>query len=142
MVKVLFINHGVTSRLAAKTALKKTLLSLFHNEGVPLNELTVIFCSDPYLRKINKKFLQHDYNTDVITFPLSENGEPVVGEIYVSPVRVRENARIYKSPYHTEMHRVVIHGALHLCGYLDHTPRQKALIRKKEDQYLEMIGST
>jgi len=96
---------------------------------------------------LNKKYLGHDFLTDVLTFRLSDPGLPVVSEIYISVERVRENALSLKTIYGQELFRVMIHGILHLCGYKDDTIKQSKLIQKKEDYYLlglfdHMKGST
>lgn len=91
---------------------------------------------------LNQQYLNHDTLTDVLTFTLSDTGSPVIAEIYISIERVHENAALLKTTYSQELFRVMIHGILHLCGYLDHTLKQKTLIRKKEDHYLALLGST
>jgi len=99
--------------------------------------LNYIFCSDEYLLDINKKFLKHDYLTDIITFDLSEqNG--VTGEVYISLDRVRDNAKTFDSTFSDECLRVIIHGALHLCGYKDKNKIDKKEMRKKENFYLNI----
>jgi rRNA maturation RNase YbeY len=85
--------------------------------------------------EINQKYLEHDFYTDIITFDLSETGA-VRGEIYISIDRVRENARKLGVSFKSELHRVIFHGMLHLCGYNDKTKAEKEKIRAKEDQYL------
>ncbi len=82
-------------------------------------ELQYIFCSDAYLLDINREYLQHDFFTDIITFDLSEKGQPINAEIYISVERVRDNAANYNSSFRKEIHRVIFHGVLHLCGYKD-----------------------
>ena len=120
--------------------------------------LGFIFCSDEYLRAINKKFLNHDYYTDIITFPLSDNEQVLEGEIYISIDRVRENSdklkvisgklktkggkqtqnlKLKTYNFNTELHRVMFHGILHLLGYKDKTKAQKAEMRKMEDKWLK-----
>jgi len=123
--------------LGERTGLKRFLASLFRKEKIPMAELRYIFCSDDYLLEINRQFLQHDYYTDIITFNLAEKGHPINGEIYISVDRVRENARDFASPVRKELHRVIFHGALHLCGYRDKTNKEKLEMRNKEDRALE-----
>ena len=118
--------------------LKTDLFNLFQQEGVYIARIDYIFCSDEYLLQLNQRHLQHDTLTDIITFDLSEQGG-VVGEIYISVERVKENATIHKTSFENELQRVVYHGALHLCGYKDKTPSQKAAMRAKEDKYLKMF---
>lgn len=100
-------------------------------------ELSYVFCTDEYLLTINRDFLQHDYYTDIITFELSEPGQPVMGEIYISIDRVRDNAKIHQESFQRELHRVIFHGALHLCGYRDKTKKEQEEMRRKENEYLK-----
>ena len=105
-------------------------------ENKKLCALRYIFCSDDYLLKINRKYLQHDFYTDTITFDLSEkNG--VFGEIYVSVDRIKDNAFLFNSSFRNEIHRVIFHSALHLCGYEDKNMNKKKLMTKKEEFYLK-----
>ena len=119
-----------------RTALKQFLIALFKKEKVQLEGLTYVFCSDSYLLDINKTFLKHDTYTDIVTFPLSAEGAPVLGEIYISVERVKENAQTFKTNFTQELNRVIFHGALHLCGYKDKTKVEASLMRQKEDEYL------
>ncbi len=125
--------------LPGKTILKTLLSDLFHKEGQQLAGLTIVFCSDDYLLELNRQFLQHDYYTDILTFLMSERGAPVEGELYISVDRVRDNARALALPALQELRRVIIHGALHLCGYKDKLKKDQALIRQKEDRYLQLL---
>jgi len=124
--------------LTERTRLKRFLIFLFKRERKPLAELQYIFCSDPYLLEINRQFLQHDFYTDIITFDLSEKGQPTSGEIYISVDRVRDNARNFDSSFKKELHRVIFHGALHLCGFKDKTPKEELEMRKMEEKYLAL----
>ncbi|RYY57321.1 MAG: rRNA maturation RNase YbeY [Chitinophagaceae bacterium] len=125
--------------LSERTRLREFIVSIFRKEKVPFKHLNYIFCSDQALLDINRQFLQHDYETDVITFPMSEKNEPVEGEIYISIDRVRDNARTLGVPVKHELHRVIFHGALHLCGFRDKTKTQVTLIRAREDHYLRLF---
>jgi probable rRNA maturation factor len=124
--------------LRDRTRLKRFLASLFKKEGKQLDELQYIFCSDDYLLDINRQYLNHDYYTDIITFDLSEMGQSINAEIYISVDRVRENAREFGSSLRQELHRVIFHGALHLCGYKDKTSAQEKEMRKMEEKYLTL----
>lgn len=101
-------------------------------------ELQYIFCSDDYLLQINRQFLHHDYYTDIITFDLTEESYPINAEIYISVDRVRDNAREFGNSLRRELHRVIFHGALHLCGYKDKNPREQELMRQMEEKYLKL----
>jgi rRNA maturation RNase YbeY len=96
-----------------------------------------MFCSDGYLLEINLKYLKHNTYTDIITFNLSDS-LTIEGEVYVSIDRVEENALRFKNSFETELLRVVIHGALHLCGYKDKTKTEKSMMRQKEDEYIRL----
>lgn len=136
--KVNFHFADSKTKLPPRTQLKLFIAELFKMEETPLANLDYIFCSDPYLRQINVQFLQHDYNTDIITFPLSPDGEPVVGEIYISLDTIADNADHYKVSKEDELLRVIFHGALHLCGYGDKTTQEQKIMRQKEDEYLKV----
>jgi probable rRNA maturation factor len=118
---------------------RNTLTTLFKKERKKLAELHYIFVSDDKLLEINRQYLKHDFYTDIITFPLSEPGQPISGEIYISVDRVRENAREFGNSVKKELLRVIFHGALHLCGYKDKTPKEKAMMRRQEEVYIGMI---
>ncbi|MBS1663340.1 MAG: rRNA maturation RNase YbeY [Bacteroidetes bacterium] len=124
--------------LRERARLKDFLPELFKKEKKQFNELQYIFCSDDYLLKINKQYLNHDYYTDIITFDLSEPGQPINAEIYISVDRVRDNARSFGTSLKKELHRVIFHGALHLCGYRDKTSQEEKIMRKMEEQYLSL----
>lgn len=125
-------------KLPQRTALKLFINELFKKEGLKLTSLDYIFCSDDYLLKINQDFLKHDDYTDIITFDLSESSS-VIGEIYISIDRVYENASQHNVPFSHELHRVIFHGALHLCGYKDKSKPAKLEMTKREDHYLRIF---
>jgi len=101
--------------------------------------LTFIFCSDDYLLDINIRFLKHDYYTDVITFDYSEK-KIVSGDIYISIDRVKDNAEKQKSTFEDELHRVMVHGVLHLLGHTDKGKGKQAAMRKEEDKFLSLLS--
>jgi probable rRNA maturation factor len=123
--------------LKDRRKLKSFIERLVVKEKKRLAQLGFVFCSDDYLLKINQDFLQHDYFTDIITFDLSTSASEIEGEIYISIDRVRDNARMLEVDIVDELHRVIFHGVLHLCGYKDKLKTDKALMRKKEDYYLK-----
>ncbi|MET6999204.1 rRNA maturation RNase YbeY [Chitinophaga defluvii] len=133
-----FVVHEVKVKLEHKTRLKAFLKELFEREGQGLKHLQYVFCSDAYLLEINKQFLQHDTYTDIVTFELSEDPDETAGEIYISIDRVVDNAKKFEVPVSQELHRVVFHGALHLCGFRDKTRKEAAVMREKEDEYLNL----
>lgn len=107
-------------------------------EGKELKSLNVIFCSDRYLLKINEEYLNHKTLTDIITFDHSDSINSIEGDIFISIQRVKENALKFESALDSELHRVIIHGILHLLGYNDKTARQKLDMRNREDSYLSL----
>ncbi|MGI9191675.1 MAG: rRNA maturation RNase YbeY [Chitinophagaceae bacterium] len=134
---VIFNNHDADAQLKQKRALKTLLLELMHTYTHEDAHLQYTFVSDAFLHEMNKNFLNHDTLTDIITFDLSpEKKGPRMGDIYISVDRVRDNAEQLGTTYHDELCRVIIHGALHLCGYGDKTPAQKKAMRALEDEWL------
>lgn len=131
-----FTAHEVKVQIRNRTKLKAFLKALFQREGQGLQGLQYVFCSDAYLLEMNQQFLQHDTYTDIITFELSEDPDETAGEIYISIDRVKENARKFDVTEEQELHRVIFHGALHLCGYKDKTKKEAELMRQMEDECL------
>ena len=101
--------------------------------------LSFVFCTDDYLLDVNKKFLNHDYYTDIITFDYNESNI-VSGDFIISIDRVKENALIHKSTFHIELYRVIIHGVLHLLGFSDKSEIQQKEMRESEDLYLSQLA--
>jgi probable rRNA maturation factor len=142
MNKIFFNRADKTPGVIDRKAVKKFLEFLFENENTPLERLSYIFCSDKYLFEINLKYLNHSTLTDVITFPFSERGQPVYGEVYLSVDRIKENAKTYNTVYQNEVLRVMIHGALHLCGYKDKKKAERQEMRERENYYLNQFSFT
>jgi rRNA maturation RNase YbeY len=124
--------------LLERSSLKSFIKEIFKREKKNLYELQYVFCSDSYLLGINQQYLAHDFYTDIITFDLSEDDQTINAEIYISVERVRDNAKNFNVTFKTELHRVIFHGVLHLCGYKDKSKREKELMRAKEDKYLAL----
>ena len=131
-----FEKVGLTLKERGK--LKCFINSLIAKEKKNLNNLNYIFCNDNTLLEINRKYLNHNFYTDVISFDLSSSRKEILADIYISVDRIRENAKSFKITMEEELHRVMLHGLLHLCGYNDKTEVQRQLIRKKEDFYLNL----
>jgi len=134
----IFYENGVKSGLKDKRKLSvfiDGLISRYRKE-VQSADLTYIFCTDDFLLEMNKSFLDHDTYTDIITFDLSESRKELEGEIYISVERVKENAKIYKTTYQEELHRVIFHGVLHLCGFKDKKQKDQKVMRENEDYCL------
>lgn len=123
--------------LRHRTTLKQFIIELFRRERVAISSLTIVFCSDDFLLDVNKQFLQHDDYTDIITFNLASKRSAVEGEVYISVERVKENAWSLGNTVTSELHRVIFHGCLHLCGYADKTEKDHATMRAREDLYLQ-----
>lgn len=111
------------------------LSDIVSSEGRLLDELSFVFCSDPFLLDLNINYLKHKTYTDIITFDYSKSNT-ISGEVYISIDRVRENANLYDVSFDVELHRVLAHGVLHLCGYTDKTANEKAIMRAREDYYM------
>lgn len=130
-------HHLVPVTLKNKKPLKTFINKLFIREGKCLKSMNVIFCSDEYLLDINKQHLKHNFYTDIITFDISDpNSSSITAELYISIDRVRDNANTLKTDFSTELHRVIFHGALHLCGYKDKKTVDINIMRQKEDETL------
>jgi probable rRNA maturation factor len=136
LVSFHFLKGGFT--LSDRVRLKGFIAVLFKKEKKPAAELRYVFCSDEYLLQINRQFLHHDFYTDIITFDLAQPPAPVNGEIYISVDRVRDNAQQFGNSFKNELHRVIFHGALHLCGYKDKGDRDEQKMRKMEDKYIHL----
>ncbi len=137
MQKIKFFADDVNYQLRNKKAIRNWLKEIAKQENQTIQSLSIIICSDSKLLEINKEFLNHDYYTDTITFDYTEN-KGLIGEIYLSIDRIRENAKTLKVSIIKETHRVLSHSLLHLCGYFDKTPEQKSVMRSKEDKYLSL----
>jgi probable rRNA maturation factor len=133
---VQFFEEDTSYKLKNKGPVKKWVTDTVRAEGFILKELSCIFCSDIYLLQVNNQFLNHNYFTDIITFDNSAGDGLIVGDIFISIDRVRENAARFGVPLPDELHRVIIHGVLHLVGYNDKTPADKEKMTLKEDFYL------
>jgi rRNA maturation RNase YbeY len=126
-------NISLVNRVALKSFLEKQM----KKEGIRIECLQYVFCSDKYLLEINKQFLNHDYYTDIISFDLSEVKGELIGDIYISVDRVKENAKLVKTTQTNELLRVIFHGALHFCGFKDKKPADAKLMRSMEDKWLK-----
>lgn len=118
-----------------KIANNRWLKMVAGSEIKTLGDISIIFCSDNYILDVNLRYLHHDYFTDVITFDYCE-GDKLSGDLFISVDSVRENAIEFGTEFDEELHRVIVHGLLHLIGYDDHTPEEQKVMRAKEDYYL------
>jgi rRNA maturation RNase YbeY len=134
--KVHFFSHDIPPSLKNIVNLKHFIELIFKKEMQSLNSINYIFCSDKVILEINKKYLNHDFYTDVITFDLSPNNKAISAEVYISIDRVRDNAKQLGLSIKSELHRVLFHAALHLCGYNDKKKKDMETMRKREEELL------
>ena len=140
MPAINFFSEKTRFKLSNSKKTASWIKSVIKKEGCSLNSLNYIFCSDEYLKEINIQYLGHNTYTDIVTFNYNPSKDVLDGEIYISVDRVRDNAKTFESNFQAEMHRVIIHGVLHLIGFNDKTKREKALMREKEDTYLSLLN--
>ncbi len=133
---IVFFNEDIDFKFQGKNKFKSWLKKVADKEGFTIGQLNYIFCSDEYLHKINLEYLDHDTYTDIITFDNSEDEATIEGDIFVSIERIRENSQTLNTVFEEEVKRVIVHGLLHLCGYDDHTPEDKAEMRRLESEYI------
>ena len=136
-MKIFFHKESVTFPLDTPL-LSSWIENAVFSLGYSLKNLSFIFCDDEYLKDINIQYLDHSYYTDVITFDYSTN-EGLVGDVFISVDRVKENAEKFKNSFNKELFRVIIHGVLHLCGFNDKTEKEIKEIRRQENHFLSLI---
>ena len=135
-----FFNDGTPYRLPQKRATAAWVAECIRAEGYTPGDISYIFCSQEKHLEINRTYLGHDYQTDVITFDYSDLAAGMVsGDIFIDPATVAENAALYGVTREQEMRRVLIHGVLHLCGYGDKTKAEQKTMRAKEDECLARL---
>lgn len=138
---ITYHKEGTTFAIKGKRSLNKWISETISSESggsLRVGDISVILCSDEYLLSVNKQFLKHDYYTDIITFNYCE-GERVSGDLFISVDSVRENAKTYGVTFQEELHRVLIHGVLHLLGYDDHTDAEKVIMKERENLSLQRL---
>ncbi|MFA9391464.1 MAG: rRNA maturation RNase YbeY [Prolixibacteraceae bacterium] len=133
-----FFNEDVAFKLKGIIRLRKWISEICKLHDKSLGELSYILCSNQYILKINKDFLNHNYFTDIITFNYNE-GNKISGDIFISIETVKENSIDYNVSFENELRRVIIHGILHLIGFDDKTDDQKLIMRQKEDEALNIF---
>ena len=131
-----FNKADATATLNNRVALKSFIEKSVKKEGLSIESLNYVFCSDKYLLDINNQFLNHNYYTDIISFDLSEVPRQLIGEVYISIDRVKDNAKTHGATFKEELLRVIFHGALHFCGYKDKKPADAKKMRLMEDTWL------
>lgn len=132
-----FFSEDIDFTLKEKQKVREWIGATIKAEGFKrVGELSFVLCSDAYLLEINKQYLDHDTFTDIVTFDSSEDEDVIAGDIFISVERTSENAKKFNVSERDELHRVIIHGVLHLCGYYDKEKEDKTLMTEKEDFYL------
>ena len=139
MPAISFFSEDIPFSLPKPRKTSTWLKGVISTEGGRLKSLTFIFCSDSYLHSLNEQYLNHTTLTDIITFDNSDGGSEIEGDVYISIERVRENARKFNVSFENELHRVLVHGVLHLLGYSDKTKAEKAAMRQKDDIHLSLL---
>lgn len=129
-------SEDVTFTPKDKLALRKWISNAILFEKKEVGDINYIYCSDEYLLELNRSSLDHDYYTDIITFDYVEENL-ISGDLFISIDRVKENATDNNVSFEDELHRVMIHGVMHLCGYGDKTEKEEKIMRGKEDYYLK-----
>ncbi|MBQ1858026.1 MAG: rRNA maturation RNase YbeY [Bacteroidales bacterium] len=132
-----FFTEDIDFKFKEKRLTSRWLKLVAESEIRRIGDISIIFCSDNYILDVNMKYLQHDYFTDIITFDYCE-GERLSGDLFISIDSVRENAITYGTEFEDELNRVIVHGVLHLIGYDDHTKKDIAEMRSKENYYLSL----
>lgn len=136
---ILFFTEGINFVLKDKKKLRNWINTSIGSENKSCGSINYIFCTDEFLHKLNIEYLNHNTLTDIISFGSSEDPEIISGEMYISIHRIKDNAKQFKVAFVNELHRVMIHGILHLIGYNDKTEDEKKLMRLKEDYYLSLL---
>ena len=135
-----FVSEAISFNCKNKRLIKQWIEACCQKEGFGIGELSIVFCSDDYLLQINNEFLKHNYYTDIITFDYTEKKSKVLmGDLMISVDRVKANALDLHIGFEEELHRVIIHGVLHLMGYKDKTPEKRKEMRRKENYYLKRL---
>ncbi len=133
-----FFNQDIHFNLKHKRKKKQWIKSIITSYGYKIDTINYIFCSDPKILEINIQYLNHNYYTDIITFPLTEN-DKISADIFISVDTVKTNAKKYGTDFNNELNRVIIHGVLHLLGFNDYTEEEKQIMRANEDKYLHLL---
>lgn len=131
-----FFTEDIAFKLKDSRAVKNWIKQVLNDHKVKQFDINYIFCSDEYILKINRDFLQHDFYTDIITFDNTEPPKQLASDIFISIERVTENAQKMHTTIDEELHRVLVHGILHLLGFKDKTAKEKQIMRNKENESL------
>ncbi len=140
MKQINFFCEDVSFVLKNKAKIRTWIFTIIESYKKKSQTINYIFCSDEHLRKVNIDYLQHDYYTDIITFDNAEYEDQIQGDLYISIDRIRENSADFGVSFETELHRVLIHGILHLIGYQDDTDEAESEMRVLETKALEIFN--
>lgn len=135
---IYFFSEDISYKLKDKLKIRKWLHQAILSELRKLKEINFIFCTDNYLLGINQQYLNHDTYTDIVTFDTSDSPDKISADIFISLERIRENATTFNATERDEIHRVMIHGTLHLLGYKDKLKADKIIMTTKENHYLNL----
>ena len=135
---VSFYNEGSEMPSINKTDIRNWVKQVAEQHGKRVGAIAYIFCDDEKILEVNRQYLQHDYYTDIITFDYTE-GNKISGDLFISLDTVRTNAEQFEQPYERELHRVIIHGILHLCGINDKGPGESELMEAEEEKALALL---
>jgi len=137
---IYFHKESVTFRLSDKARLSNWISKVIKKENGSIGPISFVYCNDEYLREKNCKYLKNNELTDIVAFDYCE-GNKISGDIFISVDRIRINAVSYKTGFNNELHRVMVHGVLHLLGYKDKNAADRAVMIEKEDLYLSLLPS-
>ncbi len=132
-------NYDTNFSLPDESRLSNWIINVISEEGCILDEINYIFCDDAFLLKLNVEYLNHDTLTDIISFDNSI-GKIIQGDIFISVERVADNAKDFNVSLQEELHRVMVHGVLHFCGYKDKSESESMLMRQKENYYIKQLA--
>jgi probable rRNA maturation factor len=135
-IPIYFFKESIRFQMNHSSELKKWILSAIRKHKFKVKAINYIFCSDKYLLKLNKQFLKHNYFTDIITFDNSTEKANIEADVFISIDRVKANSNEFGTSFRDELHRVMIHGSLHLVGYKDKGPKDLSSMKQAEDLWL------
>ncbi|MEL7002231.1 MAG: rRNA maturation RNase YbeY [Bacteroidota bacterium] len=138
MTPITFFQEDIAFELPDPDDTSNWINSVLKKEGAYIDYLNFIFCSDAYLHQINIEYLNHDTLTDIVTFDNSDNPDRIEGDIFISIERIKDNGQSFDTSFDEELHRVIIHGVLHLIGFNDKTDEEKSIMREKEEACLSL----
>lgn len=133
-----FFNEGIEMPQLNEPNIRNWVKQVAEAHGKSVGEISYIFCDDKKILEVNREFLQHDYYTDIITFDYTD-GDRISGDLFISLDTIRSNADLFSQPYERELHRVIIHGILHLCGINDKGPGEREIMEAEENRALELL---